>query len=422
VQDWSRYDVDVSGLTGSADIDYADDNCTWVYVDGVLVDSFLEVIDANLGGGTCTSVDLTGKDDLSFILFDGHSQASLRFRVSGTAGPGTNTDYAALDGEIAHVGPVPSSLDHGLHQASHIQVFTENAGAVLNSAMVDDRGVTIAAGTYASYIIHFDNNGDGDAFAEASIEFNDSIVGIFHKNAGLYASDPIFGVAGVDDTQNFRRTGNGTPGDGQHDSFSVTDNLIEMDLKVDIGIDQIRVIVQGADNDGDGYIDSIDCDDTNPNIHPGATEVIDGEDNNCDGTVDERTAIDIDVKPESNVNPLHLNGNGVVPIAVPIAVLSTVEFDASSLLAGSVRTGADGAISAESVPGGHLEDVNADGLLDYVFHFREFELGVDGVPKTNVPVYLTAEDASGVGFIGVDTVRINPNSGKSKGKGGKGPK
>jgi len=51
-----------------------------------------------------------------------------------------------------------------------------------------------------------------------------------------------------------------------------------------------RASTCGVDGDGDGYPAGVDCDDTDPKVHPGATEVCNGKDDNCDGRVDEEPA------------------------------------------------------------------------------------------------------------------------------------
>ena len=61
-------------------------------------------------------------------------------------------------------------------------------------------------------------------------------------------------------------------------------------------IDDTHAVVDTSafdiDDDGDGFLASEDCDDTNSDVYPGATEVCDEIDNDCDDQVDEADADD----------------------------------------------------------------------------------------------------------------------------------
>ena len=61
----------------------------------------------------------------------------------------------------------------------------------------------------------------------------------------------------------------------------------------------------GEDNDYDGYPEMVDCDDNDASVYPGATELCDGKDNDCDGEIDE------DVDPsEGTTGYLDDDGDG----------------------------------------------------------------------------------------------------------------
>ena len=113
----------------------------------------------------------------------------------------------------------------------------------------------------------------------------------------------------------------------------------------------------------------------------------------------EPTAIEvvIDVKPGEVVNPINLQSKGVIPVAI----LTTDQFDAQNINPLEVRFGRGQAIEAHLR--GHLEDVNGDGRLDMVLHFRVQQ---SGILPTDLEVCLTGNTTNGTPFQGCDSVTV----------------
>lgn len=59
------------------------------------------------------------------------------------------------------------------------------------------------------------------------------------------------------------------------------------DTPTDIKTETLDTAADAIDADGDGYYAYEDCDDSDATNYPGATEICDGLDNNCDGQIDE---------------------------------------------------------------------------------------------------------------------------------------
>jgi hypothetical protein len=105
----------------------------------------------------------------------------------------------------------------------------------------------------------------------------------------------------------------------------------------------------------------------------------------------------IDIKPGDSTNPINLKNKGVIPVAI----ISTSTFDATTVDRASVTFGPIGAKSVSS----SLENVNGDGLLDLVLHFRTQQTGIHA---NDVQACLTGQTGTGMSIQGCDSIRIVP--------------
>jgi hypothetical protein len=105
--------------------------------------------------------------------------------------------------------------------------------------------------------------------------------------------------------------------------------------------------------------------------------------------------IEIDIKPCSLPNPINLKSKG----NVPVAILTTNDFDASTVDPASI------VFAGASPLKWHLEDVDCDGDMDLLLHFKtpELELTADSTEAV-----LTGETFDFQLIQGTDTVRIVP--------------
>jgi 6-phosphogluconolactonase len=106
-------------------------------------------------------------------------------------------------------------------------------------------------------------------------------------------------------------------------------------------------------------------------------------------------AVAVDVKPGSAENPVNPKSRGVIPVAI----LSTSAFAASTVDSSSVRLGPNQASPTQA--GGQLEDVNGDGKPDLVLHFRVQD---SGIQCGDTSVSITGRTVSGVPIKGSDSI------------------
>jgi probable HAF family extracellular repeat protein len=114
------------------------------------------------------------------------------------------------------------------------------------------------------------------------------------------------------------------------------------------------------------------------------------------------TAVEIDIRPGSDPNSINPFSRGVVPVAI----LTSEDFDALTVDADSVLFGPTEAEKKHKQA--HVEDVDGDGDLDLLLHFRTPDTGI-ALGATEACV--TGETYDGVPIEGCDSVRTVPPHG-----------
>lgn len=155
------------------------------------------------------------------------------------------------------------------------------------------------------------------------------------------------------------------------------DQLFEFDLPGN-GLVADRVVVTNITPDPDGINDL-------------ATMTFDDA-----GVAYAYVASTIDIKPGSFQNSINPHSNG----EISVAILSTSDFDSTTVDPLSVNFGPNGATEAHER--GHIEDTNGDGMFDLVLHFNTQDTGIQCGDTT---AYLTGETFNGQAFASLDSIK-----------------
>ena len=123
-----------------------------------------------------------------------------------------------------------------------------------------------------------------------------------------------------------------------------------------------------------------------------------------DALIDFGLTVEIDMKPGSRANTINPSARGVIPVAL----LGSDQFHVSEVVLDTLELGPDGATPVGLPEGGH-KDVNGDGLVDLVVHFRTAETGL-AWPDTEA--CLRGELRDGRRFKGCDSIHIVPARGE----------
>ncbi|MDA0349460.1 MAG: right-handed parallel beta-helix repeat-containing protein [Verrucomicrobia bacterium] len=93
-------------------------------------------------------------------------------------------------------------------------------------------------------------------------------------------------------------------------------------------------LVENYDVDGDGFGIQVDCDDNDPHMYPGAPDICDGLDNDCDGLVDEDVLVFGEIQPPINQTVLW---GGVLNLSASLDITEGTTYQWQRILSGEAQ-------------------------------------------------------------------------------------
>jgi hypothetical protein len=106
--------------------------------------------------------------------------------------------------------------------------------------------------------------------------------------------------------------------------------------------------------------------------------------------------VQIDIRPDSEENPIKLGSRGVIPVIL----YGEVDFAVEDIDVDTLAFGPNGSPVAHR-NGPHFDDLDGDGLLDMILHHRIADTGLTGY---DTEACLNGETIDGISFEGCDDV------------------